>query len=142
MFIFKKSDNNLVSLGIGQRALITEWLDKMEIYHYEINDDLNINVNCEVDLSNNNLDRFPDYIQFGIINGAFDCSNNKLKSLRGCPIIVNGYFVCNNNELTNLEHCPKKVEGWFGCTKDKLNVINEVYIRKLCEVKRKVFIVN
>jgi hypothetical protein len=95
--MFKKSDNSLVSLGIGQMKLITEWLDKMNVKNYIINDDLTIDVDGHVYLSSKNLDKFPDYIQFNVVNGDFRCKYNSLTSLRGCPKHVKGYFYCGKN---------------------------------------------
>jgi hypothetical protein len=86
MTSFKKQDNPLVSLGIGQRAQITKWLDEMDVIGYTINDDFTIDVNGDVDLSFTKLVEFPDYIQFNYVNGYFNCSNNYLISLKGCPL--------------------------------------------------------
>jgi hypothetical protein len=104
--MFKKSENPFVSLGIGQKARITKWLDEMEVNNYTINDDYTINVSNGVNLSMHNLIKFPDYIQFNKIRGSFWCYNNKLISLRGCPSYVDGNFSCENNNLTTLEGCP------------------------------------
>jgi hypothetical protein len=57
--MFKKSDNSLISLGVGQIALITKWLDEMGVENYIINDDFTIDVDYGVDLSNKNLNKFP-----------------------------------------------------------------------------------
>jgi len=54
------------------------------------------------------------------VNGWFDCNDNNLTSLKGCPEIVKGYFDCNDNNLTSLEGCPKKVGGkFYGYWNDK-----------------------
>ena len=50
-------------------------------------------------------------VKFNIVNGWFDCSNNYLLSLVGCPEIAEGGFSCNNNELTSLKGCPKIVKN-------------------------------
>jgi hypothetical protein len=99
MLLFKKSANSLVSLGVGQRALITKWLDDMCVKNYTINDDLTIDVNDVVNLGWKNLDEFPNYIKFKIVNHHFSCYGNNLTSLEGCPSEVFGYFDCELNEV-------------------------------------------
>jgi len=53
------------------------------------------------------------------VNGYFDCGNNNLTSLKGCPDIVDGIFSCNYNYLTSLEHGPKKVGDNYWCYDNK-----------------------
>jgi len=48
------------------------------------------------------------------INGSFDCDDNNLISLEGCPKIIKSSFLCRRNLLTSLEHGPKIV-GWNYC---------------------------
>jgi hypothetical protein len=55
-----------------------------------------------------NFDDCPE-----IIEGDFDCSHNKLTSLKGCSERVEGNFYCYSNSLTDLIGCPKIVEGDF-----------------------------
>jgi hypothetical protein len=98
MTTFKKSDNSLVSLGVGQRALITNWLDEMHVTNYTINDDYTIDVEGCVDLHGKNLDKLPSYIKFGIVGISFYCSNNQLVSLDGSPREVGISFYCYNNK--------------------------------------------
>ena len=45
--------------------------------------------------------------------GDFNCSDNELKSLEGCPQTVGGSFYCWNNQLKSLEGCPQTVGGNF-----------------------------
>ncbi len=73
-------------------------------------------VASQVDLSNSPIFfdsmRKLNYI-FNIIEGWFDISNNKLKTLKRCPYLVLGYFNCSNNRLSSLRYCPDKVQGDF-----------------------------
>jgi hypothetical protein len=107
--MFKKSDNSLVSLGVGHRALITKWLDEMAVTNYIINDDLTIDVNGDVDLHGENLEMFPSYVHFGRVAGSFYCSSNQLVSLEGCPREVGGWFDCRNNKKKFSEEDVKRV---------------------------------
>jgi len=95
--------------------LINLWLQEHKIKNYGINADLSINVNNNVDISFCNIEEFPSYIQFYEVKGSFDCSENRLISLRGCPKIVHGNFYCYNNRLNSLINCPEIVEGKFFC---------------------------
>lgn len=97
---------------------VKEWLNINNISDYIINDDLSVDVNGDVDLSNRRLYKIP--IKFGRINGNFYCSYNKLKSLDGCPTIVECDFDCSNNELTSLDGCPIHIGGMFNCRYNKL----------------------
>src|SRR3972149_849420 len=71
-----------------------------------------------VDLSNLGLTKL--LVKFKYVKGNFNCSYNKLTSLKGSPIKVGGYFDCNNNQLTSLEGSPQEVGGDFNCSYNKL----------------------
>jgi hypothetical protein len=139
MMTFKKSDNSLVSLGVGQRVLITKWLDEMEITKYNINSDFTIDVNENIFLYNHNMIKFPEYIRFNIAKGEIYCDGNQLITLTGFPKTVNGFFNCSNNQLSNLEGCPKTVGTNFWCKNNKVQFTEE-YIRKVCEVGGNIYV--
>lgn len=65
-----------------------------------------------------NLTEIP--VQFGRVDGYFDCAGNKLTTLKGAPTIVGGFFGCNNNVLTSLEGGPQLVGGYYACSFNKL----------------------
>ena len=97
-----------------------------------------VNVRDYVDLSDLDLKEIP--ITFGEVGGRFNCQNNRLVSLKGCPhkvgdfycynnslvslhgcpAEVGGDFSCYDNELTSLEGCPSEVSGDFDCSNNKL----------------------
>jgi len=58
-------------------------------------------------------------ITFGTVGGSFNCSCNKLTSLKGCPKKVGKNFDCSCNSLTSLKGCPKKVKCFY-CDLNKL----------------------
>jgi len=93
-------------------------LEKLEIENYTINKDKSIDVHEDVDISERKLTKLP--IKFNKIDGYFECSDNKLKSLKGCPKIVKGYFKCNYNKLKSLKGGPEIVEGDFSCYYNEL----------------------
>jgi hypothetical protein len=139
MNFLKRVNNPLGALGIGKRALITNWLNEMGVKYYVINVDLTIDA-YKVYLKNKDLKEFPDYIQFNMVTGYFDCSYNRLISLKGCPkmTMINessfGSFYCNNNKLTSLEGCPSSVAMDFWCSDNKVKFIEDD-VRRLCDVK-------
>lgn len=98
-----------------QHKIIDSWLQSNKVKRYVINEDFSVSVNGDVDLSFRKLIEFPSFIQFYIVNGTFDCSENQLTSLRGCPSIVEGNFYCYNNQLNSLDYCPEIVNGKFFC---------------------------
>ena len=97
---------------------IKDWLDRMGIKDYIIHDDLIVDVDGNVNISDINLKLIP--VQFGKVNGNFSCSDNQLKSLEGCPKYVGENFYCGDNQLTSLEGCPKSVGGDFDCNNNQL----------------------
>lgn len=126
-------------LKLIKKFRIKKWLDDHEITNYKINDDLTVDVSGNVKLTGRNLISLP--IQFGIVAGNFDCGNNQLTSLKGCPKKIVGFFncinnqltsllhgpgkvgrgyFCHNNQITSLEHSPANIDGKFSCASNKL----------------------
>ena len=133
---FTRGNEPKDTLGIGQRYLIEKWLEEMHIKYYTINDDLTINVFSSLYLADKNLTEIPEYIQFNQVKFHFNCQNNKLTSLRGCPNMVRKNFYCDSNLLTSLEGCPKYVGGFFQCFNNPVR-FDRRYINTLCDVKSK-----
>lgn len=99
---------------------------KHRIEYYTIREDSDgffIDVDGNVCLSWLVLQSIP--IRFGMVTGNFDCSNNFLTSLEGCPTSVGGSFYCSDNILVSLEHCPSGVGGSFTCRSN--------YLTSLCD---------
>ena len=72
-----------------------------------------------LDLSKKNLDKLPDLSKVEV-EGCFDCSNNKLTSLKGAPQKVLVSFDCSENNLTSLEGAPQTLLDYFNCASNKL----------------------
>ena len=104
----------------GRRIIIETWLEQQNVQNYTINDDFTIDVDEDINLCGRNLTEFPEYIQFNIVKGYFDCRQNKLTSLRGCPRVVEEEFYCSYNNLTSLRGAPEKVKGGFYCGSNQL----------------------
>lgn len=94
--------------------LIHEICRQYNINNYTINPDGSIDVEGDVDLSDQKLTQLP--LNFRYIYGNFDCSNNELTSFEGSPKEVNGGFYCINNQLTSFKFAPKIVRGNFDCS--------------------------
>jgi hypothetical protein len=139
MISFKKQYDPLVSLGVGQRALITKWLDEMGVENYTIKDDLTIDVDGHVYLHSKNLDKFPSYIKFGKVRGYFDCDDNQLVSLEGSPMEVGNGFYCGSNQLVSLEGSPMKVGNNFWCYNNKVQFTKEE-VKNVCKVKYNIYV--
>jgi hypothetical protein len=88
------------------------------IKNYTINPDGSIDVNDDVNLWGKSLTELP--LTFNRIEGYFDCSNNKLTTLKGCPRWVDSDFNCDDNRLTSLEFSPDYVGGYFSCEYNNL----------------------
>jgi hypothetical protein len=100
------------------REEVIEACERYEIKNYTINDDLSIDVNDDVYLYRQNLEYLP--LKFNYVDGNFNCSDNKLKTLEGCPRTVGSYFSCSVNQLKTLEGCPQTINGDFDCSENEL----------------------
>ena len=97
---------------------VKNWLDEMRVKNYTINDDLTVDVNGHVNLSEFRLTEIP--IQFGRVTGIFYIDRNSLTSLKGCPNYVGSKLSCSHNKLTTLEYGPEYVGETFNCSNNKL----------------------
>jgi hypothetical protein len=109
------------------REEIELWLFQMKIEKYKINDDLTVDVNGYVDISNQHLTIIP--IQFGRVEKHFFCYSNKLTNLKGSPKYVGGTFACEDNYLTTLVGAPEEVGEDFDCHFNDL--VNLDYMPKI-----------
>lgn len=89
---------------------IENWCLSKGINEFVINDQYEIDVYRDVDLSFNTK---AFKYKFGTIKGSFVCTNTQLKSLFNSPRRVEGDFDVSNNQLTSLEYCPEYVGGKF-----------------------------
>jgi len=68
---------------------------------------------------------YKDFLEitFGEISGKFDCSRNKLTTLKGAPKKAGEDFYCYSNKLQTLEGSPEEVGGYFDCYDNKLQTL-------------------
>ena len=100
---------------------IDEICKQYNISNYVVNSDGSIDVDNNVYLFDKNLTKLP--LKFNKVNGEFDCSYNKLTSLKGSPIEINDSFYCDNNQLTSFEFSPKIIRGNFNCSDNNIQMI-------------------
>ena len=87
--------------------------------HERKNDDGEIEIHANVDLSRQGLTVIPKYFSGKIIVGNFDMSRNDLRTLKNAPRVVTGKFdVFFNHHLTTLKGGPEIVGNHYrayGC---------------------------
>ena len=103
------------------------WLNKHHINNYIIHDNLTVDVGESISLFKKSLKYIP--IQFGVVHGNFQCSENNLVTLKGCPKIVYGTFECASNQLNSLKYAPEYVEYSFTCANNKITSLE--YLPKI-----------
>jgi hypothetical protein len=97
-----------------------EFLNKCTNGTWELNHKTGlVDIDGSFDCSRMGLSDFMG-IEFGEINGVFNCASNRLVSLKGGPQDVNGEFDCSNNQLVSLEGGPQEVGGGFDCSNNRL----------------------
>jgi len=125
--------DKLTNLGLGKMYLIKKWLEKyMGDQMYSINDDLTIDVHSVVILDNQQVNDFPEYINFNVADDTFSLTGNNFTTLRGCPKIVNGNFYCNYNKLTTLDYAPE-VKEFFICNENEIS--QETILKSIKNIK-------
>ena len=78
-------------------------------------------IHGDVNLKGLYLEELPEFLNGVDIIGFFDCSHNKLKSLKNAPKSVEKFFDCSYNQLRTLESCPELVNGFsFLCQHNQL----------------------
>ncbi len=73
----------------------------------------------ELDISEMGLTKLPD-LSTVTVRDVFDCSGNRLKSLKGAPLAVGRDFDCSKNEIETLEGCTQNIGGQFCCAINRL----------------------
>ena len=80
---------------LKDKVSIKKWLNQYNVKGYDLIESEKygyvVNVSENVYLSRKGLTSID--VKFNKIEGDFDCSDNDLKSLEGCPEIVDGNFL-------------------------------------------------
>ena len=73
-------------------------------------------------MSHLHLVEFPLNFNKSSVDSDFNCSHNRLISLKGCPKEIRN-FNCSYNQLTSLEGSSEHVSGWFDCNTNQLTTL-------------------
>jgi hypothetical protein len=79
-------------------------------------------VNGDVWLTGGQWTEIPTWLKNVEITGYFDCSENKLITLKNCPQKIGRNFYCSANLLTSLDGCPENIGGNFYCYDNKIEL--------------------
>ena len=125
---FTEEGDPVKDMGIGTDQLIVEWMEKNKVprYRYKITKKHYIVGNDTIDLTNNDIGEFPDYIKFVFVHGGFHCLHNGLKSLKGFPEKIGGSFFVSHNNLVNLIGGPKIVDGSYAASNNQLRSLEGI----------------
>ena len=77
-------------------------------------------VNGSVRLNGGQWTEIPEWLKDIEITGSFDCSGNKLSTLKNCPQKIGKSFNCASNKLTSLEGCPENIIEELNCRANNL----------------------
>jgi len=65
------------------------------------------------------LNEFPEGIEFGVIKGNFDVSDQDFSSFKGFPTKIGGDLNIRGNNFSSLEGCTQDIGGSFNCSNQK-----------------------
>jgi hypothetical protein len=106
-----------------QEAFLDQFLDQYTDGTWSVNHSTGlVDVRGSFDCSYRKLESLAG-IQFGTVEGNFNCWGNQLTTLEGAPRTVGGTFDCSVNQLTTLVGAPQTVEGGFDCSTNKLTTL-------------------
>lgn len=98
---------------------LRKYLPKLDSWSFEIrptDDSYVVDMLVPVALRKNNMTHLP--VNFGNVNGFFDCRFNQLKDFKGFPTHVNGPLYMNGNSFSsfhNIHKHIKVVNGIISC---------------------------
>jgi hypothetical protein len=109
----------MIIVSTEQSERIHRLCYQYDIFDYRINDDGSIDVQGDVNFVRRNPGGIL-VLDFNVVYGSFDCSQNNITSFIGAPKLVTGNFNCSFSKLTSLEYSPIRVDGNFICLGNRL----------------------
>jgi len=103
--------NKFDTLKSETKDEITSWLIEMGIHNYRIQEDLSVDIDGDLNISEKKLNHLS--VQFGHVSGNCLMIRNYLTSLKGAPRSVGGSFNCSHNALTSLEFAPLLCKSFY-----------------------------
>ena len=93
-----------------------QWLWYLNLLDYKVHEDGSVSIDGNFSMAS----RSSSVIPFNFRSAhTFDCSDNKLTSLKGAPRYAEKFY-CQSNQLTSLEGGPVEVKVVFACSLNKL----------------------
>jgi len=86
-------------------------------------------VNGTIWLNEGQWTEIPAWLKDVEIGGFFNCSYNKLTTLKNCPQKIGGSFICSFNRLVSLQGCPENIGGDFWCHGNKTKLELPDYVK-------------
>lgn len=104
-----------------------------------------LNVDQSVDINNKKLTEIP--FPFGAVKGHFDCSENQLVSLVGCPREIGDTFRCVKNKIKTIDDFPENRLNHLilANNKDLTEISDEILLKikgNLVIYKTSIFFIN
>ncbi|NBP57852.1 hypothetical protein EBU71_15200 [bacterium] len=103
------------------KQTIAEICEEYNIKNYTISKDGTVNVDGHVRIEQESITELP--LKFGKVSGFFNCSDNKLTTLKGAPREIGLGFDCRHNYLDSLIGGPKHVGGGYHCGHNNLTTL-------------------
>jgi len=104
-----------------KKLIESTYLMKWVNGNWKWNNDGSVDVEGNVEIRNYPYQKLP--FKFRKVVGYFDCANNILETLEGCPEYLEGGFTCRGNKLKSLIGSPNKVDG-FWCYNNQLETLD------------------
>lgn len=143
LYEFQRGQEPKEALKIGgEYEKIKSWLSQF-LYksQWTINEDWAIDVvKGDFIASGVKIPEFPEFIDFNNVVRDFIVSGCELEILSGFPKRIEGDLIISDNKIVSLNGCPQYVGGDFSINRNKVDKFTEAEIRKICEVKGKVYV--
>lgn len=112
-----KAKKTATHIFLDNREAIQDWLSEVGITDYTIDEQLVVNVNKSILVTDKKIPYLP--VQFGEIKGNFFFQNVGLKSLKGFPHTVKGAVSVVNNKLKSFKYSPDTITGDYAVNGNK-----------------------
>ncbi len=95
-----------------------------DIKNYTINSDGSIDVDGDVFIAGWRLPECP--LKFNIVNGDFDCSDNRFTTMKNFPKKITGWLNASDNDLVCTKDIPQEIGGSINLSFNKLEKLTNI----------------